>query len=223
MPLNAVQVEELREAIEDYAFPAVYYDFLNDQEVLANGMAEVERVIGFQLRSGSIQAVKDGLANILYWGFARIGYRDRRVNNLRGNATDRQLENFQELVSDGRVPTMNEVRVLRIPEYSGMSFLSKILMFLDPSSFCVLDRQIARLRTHNSPKALNALSFGPRETQIRITTQNEQTYDSWRNECRAISVNYFQHRYRVVDIERGFFNLIQNGRLSLAQQIYNEA
>lgn len=30
-------------------------------------------------------------------------------------------------------------------------------------------------------------------------------------------------QYRVVDVERGFFNLIQNGKLVYAHQLYNAA
>ncbi len=223
MPLNVTQVKELRDAIEGYSFPAVYYDFIENSEVQAKSMAEVENIIGPQLRSGDLEVAKNGLSNVLYWGYARIGYRDRRVSNLRDNITPRQLARFQALVISGKVPTMAEIKEVHIPEYSGMSFLSKILMFLNPLHYCALDTQITRLRTQNSQKALNSLSFGPNENQIRISTRNEQVYDYWRNECQSISENYYSRKYRCVDVERGFFNLLQQGRQSVAQQIYNEA
>ena len=67
------------------------------------------------------------------------------------------------------------------------------------------------------------LIFGENETQIRITSHNEAVYDGWRNECAAINQIYFQDMYRVVDIERGFFSLIQSRNLLDARLIYNDA
>jgi hypothetical protein len=223
MPLSVLQVKELREAIEGYSFPAVFYDFVENSEVQTKNMAEVENIIGPQLRSGDLKVVKNGLSNVLYWSYARIGYRDRRVRNFREHVTPQQLVRLQTLTTNGKVPTMDEIKEIHLPEYSGMSFLSKILMFLNPLHYCVLDTQITRLRTQNSDKALNSLSFGPNENQIRISKRNENVYDYWRNECPSINATYYAGKYRVVDVERGFFNLLQQDRLSQAQQIYNEA
>ena len=104
-----------------------------------------------------------------------------------------------------------------------MSFISKVLMFLNPKKYCVLDKQIARLRTHNGLKSLNQLTCRPNETQIRISVHNEAVYDGWRGECHTISAEYFENEYRGVDIERGFFQLLQQGRRIDAQMIYNDA
>ena len=117
---------------------------------------------------------------------------------------------------------MAQIKSLHIPQYSGMSFLSKILMFLDGTQYCVLDQQIARLRTDDSLKALNKLSFRPKDTQIRVSSNNERVYDNWRKECLDISRDYFNAQYRTSDIERGFFHLIQTGHLLDAQVIYTE-
>ncbi len=223
MPLTEEQIAAFREAIKGYSFPAVYYDFEEGREVQAKRMADVEYVIGGQLCSVHTEDVKNGLANILYWGYANVGYRDARVEKLNNNITIEQIKVFQTLLVNDRRPTMAEIKTIRIPEYSGMSFLSKLLMFLNPSDYCVLDRQIARLRTQNAPKALCQLSFGPKETQIRVSSHNEAIYDRWRTECLAVSTVYYGGEYRVVDIERGFFHLIQQGRLLDARIIYNSA
>lgn len=223
MPLTENQTASLCAAIRGYSFPAVYYDFQRNREVRAPIMADVENVINDQLRSAHAEDVRHGLANILYWGYANVGYRNTRVVDLNSNITMGQIQAFQALVANGRVPTMAEIRAIRIPQYSGMSFLSKVLMFLNPTEYCVLDRQITRLRTMNSPKALSELSFGPKEMQIRVSRHNEAVYDCWRGECLEISATYFVNRYRVVDIERGFFHLIQRGQLSDAQAIYSSA
>ena len=118
---------------------------------------------------------------------------------------------------------MGEIKRIHIPQYSGISFVSKVLMFLDPMEYCVLDKQIASLRTQNVPKALSQLVFGTNETQIRISAHNEAVYDGWRKECLAVGTDYYNNEYRAVDIERGFFQLIQQGWLLDAQVIYNNA
>jgi hypothetical protein len=223
MSLTEEEVALLRKAIEGYSFPAVHYDFQQNREVRGSIMTDVERVINSQLCSVDTAEVRNGLANILYWGYANVGFRDIRVEVLNSNITIGQMKAFQALLAKSRTPTMAEIKAIHIPQYSGMSFLSKVLMFLSPTEYCVLDKQIAYLRTTNSPKALNQLSFGPKENQIRISSHNEAVYDCWRRECLAVSETYFGSEYRVVDIERGFFNLIQQKRLLDAQTIYNSA
>jgi hypothetical protein len=223
MPLTEEQKAFLGAAIRGYSFPAVYYDFQLQREVRPPTMVAVEDVINGQLRSADAQDVEHGLTNILYWGYANVGYRDTRIEDLNSNITTEQVRAFQALVANGRTPTMAEVKSIRIPQYSGMSFLSKVLMFLNPTEYCILDRQITRLRTGNAPKALNQLSFGPNETQIKVFPHNEAVYDCWRGECLEISETYFENEHRVVDIERGFFHLIQQGHLPAAHAIYNNA
>ena len=95
MPLSEEQVATLSAAIGGYAFPAVYYDFRQNREIRANTMAELEQIIGSRLRSAHAEDVRHGLANILYWGYANVGYRDTRVEDLNNNITIRQNEAFQ--------------------------------------------------------------------------------------------------------------------------------
>lgn len=223
MPLTPAQIAQLHDAITGYAFPAVYFDFNNNIEITAQNMREVEAALAAQLKSQELGRTKHGLANVLYWGYAQIPYGGKRVNNFMNKVSDQKIINFQSLINGDNMPTPTAVCRCRLPEYSGMSFISKILMFLNPSDYCVLDQQLAKLRTRGSPKILNGLIFGEKETQIRITNHNEAVYNGWRNECAAISEMYFQDTYRVVDIERGFFNLIQRNNLLDAQTIYNDA
>jgi len=223
MPLTPAQIAQLQDAITGYAFPALYFGFNNNVEVTAQNMGQVEAALADQLKSQELLRTKHGLANVLYWGYAQIPYRWKRVNNFVSKVSDRQITTFQSLINDNNIPTPTAVYRCRLPEYSGMSFISKILMFLNPCDYCVLDQQLAKLRTPGAPKILNDLIFGGNETQIRITNHNEAVYNGWRNECAMISQMYFQGIYRVVDIERGFFNLIQSNNLLDAQAIYNDA
>jgi hypothetical protein len=140
-----------------------------------------------------------------------------------GNVSSFQIKAFQTLTTTNKIPSMKAIKDIGLPQYSGMSFITKILMFLKPNDYCVLDQQIAKLRNPESHKVLNDLVLGKKDTQIRITKHNEAVYDCWRHECLEISLKYFTGAYRVVDIERGFFNLIQQNHLLDARVIYNDA
>jgi len=223
MPLTTHQIKQLDAAIKAYSFPAVYYDFKCNRVKLEPSMLTVENIVGGQLRSLDIDDVKFGLANVLYWGYSQIGYGITRVNIFLNNITPFKLDAFQGLLVGNKIPRLADVKHIQMPQFSGMSFVSKVLMFLDPVKYCVLDQKIAMLRTQSSPKALNRLVFRPKATQIRISRNNEAVYDQWRDECLAINSMYFQASYRAVDIERGFFELIQHGSLSTAQSIYTNA
>lgn len=220
MPLNGRQVTQLDEAISRYAFPFVYFDFAKNAEVQATDMRTVEASIRGMLTSQDVELVRDGLANVLYWGYAQIAYGNVRVSRFRKNASLSQLAGFHKLVQVHEVPTLSQVLRVRMPEYSGISFISKILAFLDPGRYCVLDQQLAKLGKGSGDRALHRLSMG---TRISVTSHNELAYDAWRAECAEISARYFGGRHRVVDVERGFFQLVQAQDLSLAQQIYSAA
>jgi hypothetical protein len=220
VPLSNAQVSNLNAAITGYAFPAVYFDFARNTPVAAANMAAVEAHIHNQLTSPNQQSVLHGLANVLYWGYAQIGYRNVRVHNFLAGANAAHASAFGRLRNGGAVPTLHQLKGIRIPQFSGISFISKILAFLDPINYCVLDQQLARIANGNGGKALNQLVQGP---QLRVTANNQRAYDAWRKECATISSVYFRGVYRVIDIERGFFHLVQTGQLQLAQKIYADA
>ncbi|MBK9166392.1 MAG: hypothetical protein IPM24_02890 [Bryobacterales bacterium] len=218
MALNESQTSELQEAIAKYAFPAVYFDFRRQAEVRIKDMGPVETAIRKMLTSDANGQVLDGLANVLYWGYAQVGYRDRRVRRFRAEATEDQLNGFRTMLGCPDSVGLAAIAAIKLPEFSGVSFVSKILAFLDPVKYCVLDRQLVKLATRPGNRALHRVSAAG--TQIRITAKNRQAYDEWREECASISTQYFNGRYRAVDIERGFFQLVQAGRVTLAQELY---
>jgi len=217
LALNQRQVAELDAAIASYAFPAVYFDFGAHVPIAAASMRDVETSIRRMLVSDNVQQIRDGLANVIYWGYAQIAYRDVRVGRFRERVTQDHLSAFRTLVAAGVTPTLAQIAAIGMPEYSGISFISKILTFLNPIQFCVLDKQLAKLAPGPGNRALHRLSMG---TQIQITSNNEGVYNAWRAECAEIATRYFDGRHRVVDIERGFFQFVQSGKLELAQQIY---
>lgn len=217
MALNESQTSELEAAIATYAFPAVYFDFRTSIEVRAASMGVVENAIREMLTSEANGQVLDGLANVIYWGYAQVGYRDRRVRRFRDDATEDQLNRFRTLLGSTDSIGLDTIAALKLPEFSGISFVSKILAFLDPVKYCVLDKQLLKLALRPGNRALHRVSAG---TQIRVTANNQQAYDAWRQECASISAQYFNGQYRAVDVERGFFQLVQAGRVALAQELY---
>ena len=180
-------------------------------------MTGVETHIRGLLTSSNMQDVKHGLANVIYWGNANAGYQMHRVMAFSNLITPLQLQQFRVQVSGGTLPTLKDLSKLKMPQFSGISFISKIIAFLDPKNYCVLDLLLSRLSITIHGKALHSLKT---TTQIGVTKNNSLAYYSWCQECIAISNRYYGGSYRAVDIERGFFNLIQSGNLLLAQQIY---
>lgn len=211
----------LKSALKDYSFPCVAYDFEADKLISASRMEDIEDYIHSKLLSSDATEVKYGLANILYWGYAQIGYRDVRVGKFYNHVTTKQLDHFINLVESERLGC-SRIKDIGMPQYSGMSFISKILMFYDPSSYCILDNQILKMRDGTSPGSLNKLNKSPKETIIRINKNNELLYQVWCEECRKIAHRDDLGRHRAVDAERAFFALIQAGSHKLAKSLYDQ-
>ena len=90
-------VRRLRQAAAEYSFPAKTYDFTEETESEHREMSSVERLIRAQLTSEDRSQVKDGLSNVLYWGYARRrGIRTHRVRRFREEVTADQLGAFVE-------------------------------------------------------------------------------------------------------------------------------
>ena len=219
--LTSQQKKTLAKSIGGYFFPAIYYDFASNVERNAGNMRSLEGIILNMLTSKKQHQVKYGLANIIYWGNAKSGYQKNRTFKFLNKVTPNQLRNFQSIVASPKMLSLRAIKKIGMPQYSGISFISKILMFLDPKRYCVLDFSIAKLANHSGTKAIYDLKNYA--TQLPVTTHNCKIYYEWCNECQKISNQYYSGKYRVVDIERGFFNLIQNGKLYYAQIIYNAA
>ncbi|HGW5373333.1 TPA: hypothetical protein ACNIJL_002321 [Pseudomonas aeruginosa] len=218
MPLNPIQVNTLRSAINAYGFPPTHYDFNAMTPVYSTNMTGVEKAIQTMLLSSSPAVVKQGLANVLYWGYAQIGFGPNRLHRFWNIVTATQIAQFQALILTHSVPSLRQLRAIGMPEFSGISFLSKVLMFLDPVNYCVLDLQLAGIRITPPTRSLHRLVV--HGTTIGATFHNQNIYNAWCADCANINHLYYGGAYRVADIERGFFQLIQTGNLQTAQTIY---
>lgn len=223
MTLSRNQIDTLEKAIKAYDFPCVCYDFLNDCPAPQPNMRLVEEFIRNDLISGNPELVKNGLSNVIYWGFAKIGYRDRRVETFRNQVTKRQLYDAAIFFKDNHGVGLIEIKKIGLPQFSGMSFISKIRMFLDPNNYVILDKQILKMNETPFQTLLKDIAIGNKETQIRISKNNVRVYLNWCNKCSEISNSYFKGKYRAVDLERGFFTLIQNGQVEFAAEILSKA
>ena len=205
----------LCEAIEDYDFPAVTYDFTEEKPIHHDSMLAVEQYIGTLLRSKDFSAVKDGLSNVLYWGYARQPIRDFRASDFRKTIPDPErepkLDQFAQLMRSGRSDLFQSIKKLQLRQFSQISFVSKILMFLDPTRYPVLDLKIAEAFAKSSFLPLQNLTFAT--NGIPITERNATAYDAWACWCREIAtvVNGAPVSpccgVRAVDVERAIFTL----------------
>lgn len=222
-------------AIHEYAFPVEYFDFAAGEGAKAPGdnprarMTWLETHIHGQLHSADPHEVLKGLANIVWWGNAGLGYRQHRFDDFRHRATADKAMKFMGLLAAGPV-TLAGLKGLKLPVLSsGVSFASKVLMFLEPAHYGVLDLQLEKLRTPGGPRPLDGLGYrrgapGRKpETQIRISRHNEEVYDRFRRFLLDVSATYYHGTLRAADIERGFFQLIRAGHLLNAQAIYTAA
>ncbi|MYN67896.1 MAG: hypothetical protein F4X11_23195 [Acidobacteria bacterium] len=212
----------LRTAIEQYRFPTVTYDFRKGRELCHRDMAAVEMYIGKRLRARESETVKEGLANVLYWGYANSpGRRVHRVEEFLQNATEKMVDDFISATESQETPGLFDIKKIGLPQFSGMSFVTKIVMFLNPDRHPVLDMKVAESfsQTLEFPPLQDLVfrkraDFGKKaDTQIKITRRNECVYGKWASWCRdiATSVNAESgssgKSVRAVDVERAVFAL----------------
>lgn len=221
MPLSFSQKESLLQAIEGYAFPPEFYDFNLGRPDPQVDTHAIEVRIKADLTCGDTERVKNGLSNVLYWGFSQMGFRPKRVSIFRENVTPKQLGGAAKLFRASISPPLTEIRKLGLPQFSGVSFVSKIRMFLDPEKSATLDRQIMKIHKARPTTVLAKVRVNP--TQIPINVKNAEAYELWCRKMREVSTKYFAGRFRAADIERGFFQLVQNDEVSLAGEILENA
>ena len=221
-------VSLLRDAVASYDYPRVVCDFQTGGEIRHPDMAAVEGHIGALLRSPDPGRVRDGLSNVLYWGYARQpGRRDARVRDFRDDtpADDPRLARFADLVQSLGEPPLSTVagpallgvKRLTLRQFGQMSFVTKILMFLDPR-FPVLDMKVARAFANGGFAPLADLRFD--RGGIRLTGNNVRVYERWTRWCREIAglandePTDSRRGLRAVDVERTLFTLADQPHLA---------
>lgn len=211
----------LAAAINSYAYPSIVYDFESKREITFTGMREVECFIGEQLTSSDPEVVRDGLSNVLFWGYYRSpGRRDDRVKRFRAGVTPRQLRLTVDVFSSLQGCAICDLKRLKLPQFTNLSFLSKLRTFLAPSSYCVIDLKLLTIPTLSQRfKVYRAL----KPTSIPATHSNEESYFWWVSQCRtAARLVRLSEQVRPVDAERGFFQMVDSGKTDLADALLRQ-
>lgn len=201
-----------------YDFPCRLFDFNSKQEIEFENYRELEKYIQTQLLSSNISQIKDGLSNVLYWGYYRIGYRKIRLKRFRDEITNQQLQAFANLMIVHKAEPIS-IKKLGMPEFSGLSFISKILMFSDPTKFVVLDKKIMEFNDpedHDNP--LSKIPYSKSDSGIRISQISQKYYYEWCKLCCFIAQQLHDNKI-AVDIERGFFKLVEENEIFYEKQI----
>jgi len=214
--------ETLKEAIAAYDFPKVLFDFDRQKEIRFPTMRELEAELLSCLLSDDPERVKRGLANVLYWGYARIMYRRTRVENFRTKVTDDQLRKARSTFATLDGGGLIRLKRLGLPEFSHVSFLSKLRMFLDPRRYVVLDKKLMKLANEEPATLFRRMTES--KTSIPVTRRNEAGYERWCLLCQDVGrANFPGEDLHAADVERGVFWLVDSGRAKLAAEIVNEA
>jgi hypothetical protein len=208
---NQTLDDVLGEAIRAYDYPPITYDFIQGRERVFTSMIDLEHFLKALLLSGDICRLKDGLSGIIFWGYYRVGYRDRRVKTFRDQVCDTDLRNASEIFPTLEGAGLMPLKRIGLPQFTHMAFITKLRTFLDPDHYCVLDKKIASL-------APLAIRLKRQQTYIPITPHNERAYKWWVDSCSALG-SRLQIKARPVDIERGFFQLVNDKHIDLAEKL----
>ena len=207
MPLTNVQIQVLKEAMDRYSYPPELYDFALKRPIIFRSMRDLEHTIKDDLLSNNVAKVKFALANIVYWGFASSGLANVRSNRFLGEVTEVQLEKAMSVFSRISGNSLKEIKDIGLPQFSQMSFTSKLRMFLDPRNYVVLDSQLLKIKDSKTKTLFQEIQKYP--TSIPINRENCRQYDKWCSICKDTASRYFSNIGAIaVDVERGIFHLV---------------
>lgn len=211
MRMDETRDNPLIQAIRAYDYPAVTFDFVTGRARRFPSMIELEGFVQSLLLSEDMQSLKNGLSAVLYWGHYRAPYRDHRVKRFREGVTDGELQRAIGVLRTLEGTALTTLCRLGLPEFGAMAFTTKLRTFLDPEHYCVLDKKIASLPPLN-------IHLKRYPTYIPVNEQNEEVYERWVNTCSHIASS-LQMSLRPVDVERGFFALIDHRNVRLAERL----
>lgn len=127
-----------------------------------------------------------------------------RTGKFLNEVTMESLENASLLFFNNKTPSLIQIKKLGLPQFSAISFTSKIRMFLSPEDSAVLDSQILKMRKVCQGTVLDQFKLSG--ASISISKVNNDAYESWCDRLIEIRNNYFPQK-RAVDIERAFLSL----------------
>jgi hypothetical protein len=216
--LNEQQVGALLCAMRDYQYPAELYDFKKQEKIVFRGMRELEAFLKSQLVSEDIKVLKFALANIVYWGNMNSGYCMTRVDRFLKGINEEKLEKAKDLFAEIKGNSLKDIKEIGLPQFSNISFVSKLRMFLDPTNYVTLDLKLLKIKESVIRTLFDDVAKYP--TCIPINRQNSRQYVLWCQKCKETANTYFKNTEIIaVDVERGVWKLIDKGHLSQAADI----
>lgn len=229
------EMADLMAAMHHYktVYPPYVFDTRLGARVCLNGICSVERWIGDRLAlDADSAAIREGLASVLAWGFARSGYWRTRVDEFLGGVaeTDVRLLQARDALHGPIHGRLRAMAALRLPQFTQMPFVSKAAAFADIDHMVVLDRIIARAARDGgegggawtAAPVFDNLAYGQAETTIRISAGNEAVYHQFRLCCDALA-RLLPGEQRPVDVERGLWLLASGDRVDLVVGLLRRA
>lgn len=215
MPLTEQHVNILHQAISNYNYPTQLYDFKENQPIPFETMRELENYLQARLLSMNSSEVKCALANIVYWGNINAGYCMFRVKKFLGDITENQVQRAIDLFPNIEDDGLADIKRIGLPQFSNMSFVSKLRMFLDTANYVTLDKKLLKLKQVHMRTFFSNIKEYP--TYIPIDKHNRKQYSIWSKMCRETANNYFRG-YKIIaaDVERGIFYLVDHGKVNTA-------
>lgn len=218
MPLTDVQIQALKKAMDAYNYPPELYDFAHKKPLMFKSMRELEHKIRDYLLSNNPAQVRFALANVVYWGFASTGLAYVRSKRFLEEIKEDHIENAMKLFSRISGNSLKDIKDIRLPQFSQMSFTSKLRMFLDPSNYVVLDSQLLKLKDSKTKTLFQEIQRYP--TSIPISRVNCKQYDKWCTICKDTANRYYSNTGVIaVDVERGIFHIINQNNLEEAAKL----
>ncbi len=95
-------------------------------------MRDLEIYLKEKLLSTNPFEVKTGLANVIYWVNLTAGYCWHKVQMFLNKVIPEQIRETITLLSKIEDDGLMEIKRIDFPQFSNMSFTSKLKMFLDP-------------------------------------------------------------------------------------------
>ena len=159
--------------------------------------------------------MKFALANIVYWGNMSSGYCLSRAEKFLNGITQSKLEGARDLFVSITGDSLKEIKDVGLPQFSNVSFVSKLRMFLDPENYVTLDRKLLKIKGSGIHTLFDGVTEQP--TYIPINSQNCGQYSLWSQKCKEVAYSYFRDKGIIaVDVERGIWKLIDRNRLAEA-------
>ena len=85
--------------------------------------------------SKDTQTLKFALANIVYWENINSGYCQKRIEKFLVEVKEDELEKAIELFGKIKGGSLRDIKDIGLPQFSNMSFVSKLRLFLDPENY----------------------------------------------------------------------------------------